>query len=195
MAGSSPAMTEVESRCLRRLVSEPCLQFGSQRVRCEERRKTLRIATRRTQWLRTASGQSGGGDELSGAFSERSNAAGRFSSSPIPASAAFKTLLLDLPGSVTVDSISASFQYQLVTAQHVVHVCQDFAECKSRLVLIEFALENARDEFRDGKCLRFTRLGDRAAALFVVFDQFVDACVEAIEWQSVTGQHQYVVRN
>ena len=149
MAGSSPAMTEVESRCLRRLVSEPCLQFGSQRVRCEERRKTLRIATRRIQWLRTASGQSGGGDELSGAFSERSNAAGRFSSSPIPASVAFKTLLLDLPGSVTVDSISASFQYQLVTAQHVVHVCQDFAECKSRLVLIEFALENARDEFRD----------------------------------------------
>jgi hypothetical protein len=56
---------------------------------------------------------------------------------------------LDLPGAVTVDSISASFQRQLVTAQHVVHVCQDFAEGKSRLVLIEFALENARDEFRD----------------------------------------------
>ena len=56
---------------------------------------------------------------------------------------------LNLPGSVTVDSICASFQYELVTAQHVVHVCQDFTESKPRLVLIEFALENAGDEFRD----------------------------------------------
>ena len=29
----------------------------------------------------------------------------------------------------------------------------------------------------------------------MVFDQFVDTCVEAIEWQSVTRQHQYVLRN
>jgi hypothetical protein len=28
--------------------SDPCLQFGSQRVRCEEHRKTLGIATRHT---------------------------------------------------------------------------------------------------------------------------------------------------
>jgi len=47
--------------------------------------------------------------------------------------------------SVPIDTILPSLQRQLIAAEHVIDVCQHFTEGKAGLVLIEFALEDMRD--------------------------------------------------
>ena len=84
---------------------------------------------------------------------------------------------------------------ELVAAEHVVHVRQDLAEGETGLVLIEFALENMRDDISNGKRLLSACVGDSATTLLVVLDQFGDACMQTVERQPMSRQYQHVLRH
>ena len=51
------------------------------------------------------------------------------------------------PRIVTVDAVKAGLQNELLVAEHVVHMCEDFTEGETGLMFIELAMEDVRHDF------------------------------------------------
>ena len=94
-----------------------------------------------------------------------------------------------------MDPIIAGLAHQFAAAQHVIDMGEHLAKRKASLVRVEQADEQGRDQFGGSERLGPARLGDPFAACRVMIGQFVDARMQAVERQPVTGQSQHVVRH